>query len=232
MYNLNWIELLMGIVLTNIPAYLIAYYFYRKQKLQKILSKKIISITSLISKNGSTNELDIFYHGEKLNNPNVILIKFINNGNIPIQSSDFVKPIIISFNDINKIISSEITDLTTTQTDSEVIIKPLLINIGEYFIVKIIVDGVLYQTNFNTRIVGIKSISEYKETQPPFFSIVSIILAISISFVYYGLHLITLNLPNIKWINPNLLSYIIFGAYGLIIGILFSFLIYFFKKTN
>lgn len=149
-------------------------YFYQRQR--KTLAYEILSVSPLLTGNELAGRVTInFDNWRVVQNIYILIIKLINSGNIPIISTDFEKPIVITFDRQNEILSAEVTEknpsnldpkLTVTQDGVE--LSPLLLNNGDYIIFKTLLTSCIGDIQVSGRIVGVNNIQKVKEPTFPF----------------------------------------------------------------
>ena len=77
----------------------IAILIFWLQRTRKSLGYEVISNTSLLTiKEELEGKLQILYEKESVNNVQLIVIKLINTGNLPIASNDYELPLRLIFN--------------------------------------------------------------------------------------------------------------------------------------
>lgn len=157
--------IIIGLTLIGILAAIFIPLYLRQTKK---LSYEIMLNTSLIDVNSQVkDEIELYYDNKKVNNPHLIIIRFINDGNQPISVSDFENMIKIIFSEQTKIIQCDSSNsanlkLNYTIESNTITIDPLLINSNENFTFKLIIDGQHSNFRINDRIKGI-NIKKYSE---------------------------------------------------------------------
>lgn len=142
-----------------IPIVLFMIQVKHKSIAFEIVSKSaIIDSTSLIPE-----EIEVFFSGKKLKNLSTVNIRIINAGSIPIKREDFEKNMNIHFGEGAEILRAKVSGSsplnlkpTLTFNEKTAIIKPLLLNPGDFFNVEAFVAGSKLKPTFDTRIVNIK----------------------------------------------------------------------------
>lgn len=98
----------VGAVLAAI-AIVIAVFFYYRQRKRKRLSYQILANTPVLTVDEQIRgKLKVSYEDIPVQNLKLLLLKFINTGNLPIATGDFERPLSISFDSEAKILSSEV----------------------------------------------------------------------------------------------------------------------------
>lgn len=102
-----------------------------------------------------------------------VLIRVRNSGRIPIEVAHFTEPLRLKFAEVVTVISADMVnavpdDLSVRHVigDGEVIIEPLLLNNGDAFEVKVLLEGENPQILVSGRIVGVKEIRKVNSESP------------------------------------------------------------------
>jgi hypothetical protein len=140
----------------------------------KVISYEIVAKTSLvnIAPTSAKNRVRILLDDKPIENAELLLVKIKNTGLLPIKSSDFETPLILSLGTSAKILDSEIYDLSPRNlqvkfsAENETIkINPVLLNSKDSFTVKIIAES-LSKVELSGRIVGVKNIYKFGGSYP------------------------------------------------------------------
>ena len=153
----------------------LAVYFYLRQRQRKSLSYRVLAKTPLFIMDESVKgRLHVTLDGNPVIEPYLVLLKIINDGNTPITSADFEKPLSFSFGGETSIKSREITDSfpKTLRPNLEippkvnvqptrVVIESVLWNPGDSITLKFLLsrfqNGVI---ECDSRIVGVKEVKD------------------------------------------------------------------------
>lgn len=134
----------------------------------KELTCTITDGRSLILKLTSNERFKILYDDQEINNPVITTINIKNTGGTIIESTDFIVPFSVVFDDndvvlsisvnssINQYIAEEILSKSFLQ-GQKMTISDFLLNPGEFFDLDIISDGSIH-LNFDYRLKGISEI--------------------------------------------------------------------------
>ena len=141
----------------------IIYFLTRKKK---VLSYEVLSESSLVSVHDEIKpKLQISYDGNPVENVHLLLLKFINSGNVPITKADFERPITLRLKENSTVLSAvrvkaSPDNLTVSIEVGEQLLsfEPVLMNGGDYFTAKILIGQYSGSFNVDARIVGVKSI--------------------------------------------------------------------------
>lgn len=198
--------------------------FYTLKLSKKQLSWEKIYVSSIIKdEEDIKDDLEISFKGEKVSDVKILAIKIKNTGSKDVTSNDFEKPIKLTLNEganilkydiIDKSINVDIDPDTGINAENNILkIAPFLLNSGEYFTLKLIIDK--YEENnikFSSRIVGINKIHKYiKWNHTPLYVLIFFTF-ISIPFFYFSsqplllesiLFIILISSLFIQWMQQN-----------------------------
>jgi len=185
--NLMWPIIGTIIALVAIFISIILFYFGKKTKR---LSYDIVSNNPiLLKKEDIKGKLEIFFNGKSVEDVYLIVIKLINSGNVPIETDDYEKPIVINFGKNAQILTVEVTEtdpsgisvpIHTHKNKFE--INPVLLNKSDSINFKILVSKFSNSDiTFDGRIVGVKEIRKMTENKAFF-----IVLASGMSVMLFG----------------------------------------------
>lgn len=157
----GWIGAIIGAL-----ALIITIVLYLAARQKKSLRYELISEYPLININDEVKgKLEVLFNGKPVVKLHLLLVKFTNDGRIPITSGDYERPLTICFKQDSNILSAEYVDpspenlLTQIDVNSQnVIIQPLLMNSGDFFTIKILLSEYSGGFNVDTRIVGVKNL--------------------------------------------------------------------------
>ena len=186
----------IGAVLA-VVAIVISFIIYFLQKSKKSLAYTILSETALLSVAKEVEDkIQILFEGVSVKNVHLILLKFSNDGNVPILPSDFDEEITISFDSNAKLLSAEISEkqpysikATLTTQGTQLIISKSLWNSGDSITIKSLVSEFNGEIGVSARIVGIQDIKLSKsELQTSalvlsFFGMILILISFGLSFI-------------------------------------------------
>lgn len=150
---------------------LIAIILILVQRKRKALSYKIISNTPLVKiKEDIKGRLQVLFDEKPVENIYLIIIKFINSGNLPIKSADYESPVNLNFNENVQLLTAEVIDTNPKTLEAsakiertKVLLKPTLLNENDSITIKVLVNQ--FDGNFSVggRIIGVKEIRELTE---------------------------------------------------------------------
>lgn len=204
----------LTMILAFLPPILIWFFL---QKESAALSVSATSETSVISVNSDySSDIEVFYKKKPIAGLFVADIRVKNEGNRPIEKSDFDKPLTIDFN--GEVISpveivSTIPDglpVKVKTAGNSVEIEPLLINPGDIFSIQVkVIDPAQSKLGIKptARIKAIKDIafSPYSKEDNPWYPfvlgvIVSLLVGISLIsgiILFKQFKLVSISLPGI-----------------------------------
>ena len=201
--NPNFINFLVLLATIFIPVYVL-----KRQKLRKVITWQIISISLPIVDVGE-QKLQILYDGKPVNNLRQVVLKISNQGNMPIEATDFENnsPITFYFGKEAEVLNVEILDTAPSNfkaraegafnvSQEKVNLEPLLLNSKDAItfkalVVKLVTDDI----KTSARITGVK---ELVRLTPPIIRSRIIRLGILIVLI------ILLNVNSLAWILINL----------------------------
>jgi hypothetical protein len=147
----------------------IVLYFFQRRK--KTLAYEIISRTAVLSASEEiAGKLQILFQGEAVREVHLLVLRLINNGNVPVTSADYEREISFVFIDCIKILSAEISDTNPSNLSAEIALKdnnirvePILLNPGDSITIKTLISGFKNNIEIDGRIVGVKTIGRRTE---------------------------------------------------------------------
>jgi hypothetical protein len=186
----------IGAVLAAI-AIGIAILLYYRQRRRKRLGYQILANTPVLTVDEEIRgKIKVSYEDIAVRNLQLLLLKFINTGNVPIATVDFERPLSISFGSDAKILSSEViasspSDLSPSisATTQGILVAPLLLNPNDYFTIKALVTERQGGVSVTARIIGVERVVYVKESLikrgAPMFAVgvVSLCLGIVVNWI-------------------------------------------------
>ncbi|MFN7115358.1 MAG: hypothetical protein ACK4TA_01080 [Saprospiraceae bacterium] len=192
--------------IVGIPAIVVstavAVWLFFKQKDIKRLSYIIRANENLLSyKKDLKKDLIILYKNQEIDNLFLLEIEFENMGNTPILKTDFDSNLKIIFRKTTSILSSEIgesfpkkLEISIKQLENQIEILPLLINPGDRFSLKFLLNENLRDVFFDieSRIAGVNKINITPQQKSPtnalLLSLSGIFIVISpLIFIVYSI---------------------------------------------
>jgi hypothetical protein len=163
----------IGVILALI-AIGVSILIYLLQRNRKSLSYEVLSDTPLLTlKEELEGRLQILYEGTPIKNAQLIVIRILNSGNMPIPANDYERPLQFVFGNSAKILSAEVTDkvpdnllANVTVTDHGFELKPTLLNSKDSITVKVLVSDYQKILKADARIIGVKSVQPMNDFPP------------------------------------------------------------------
>ena len=211
----NIFLVLLGVTLTFLVDYL--------TKSEKSMSYEIISKSEIFDlQSDSYLGIQVLVDTTKVKNINSSIIKFSNDGNIPIQKSEFESTINVFFSDSNTILRSDIItkspiDLNPVinYSNNVLSIEPLLLNSNDEFTLRILSEGSNDSIFVSARIVGLTSINRIESNSEEVFSLFGkiwiLIFSLISTLVYTSINTTIKFSPNLRgyrFINKEELAWI------------------------
>jgi hypothetical protein len=163
----EWGTYIVGIMTIAISIWVSIYIFIKQKKSKKLGFITMLNYNMFNIKEIVKEKISITYAGEKAEYLRLIILKIVNNGDLPIIKTDFENEIQIIFNKNSKLIDAEIIqkspeniDLNFKIKSDKILIEPCLINPKDFFIIRAILNSAEDNFFVNSRIAGIEMIKE------------------------------------------------------------------------
>ena len=161
----------VGAVLAAIAIGIPILVYYRQRR-RKRLGYQILANTPVLTVHEQIRgKLKVSYEDIPVQNLQLLLLKFINTGNVPIATADFECPLSITFGSDAKILSSEViasspSDLSPSisATTQGITLASLLLNPNDYFTIKALVSERQGSISVTARIIGVERVIYIKES--------------------------------------------------------------------
>jgi uncharacterized protein YjeT (DUF2065 family) len=142
-----------------------------KQRQRKSLSYQIVSNTPLLSvEEEIKKDLVIRYRGKEVQKVDLVVVRIVNTGNLPIAAKDFDRPITLDLGEGAQILTAEISERKPDELQpsinveqSKIKLEPILLNQGDAITFKMLVTGSTNKIKFDFRIVGVEKIGQLSE---------------------------------------------------------------------
>lgn len=193
--DVNRISAILGFI-----GVVLAIIFYYSSRQKKSLYYEVLSEYPLISIDDEIKgKLQIILDGNPVENVQLLLIKFLNDGKVPIMAADYARPISLKFKDTSDILSAEYVEsmpqnLFTSSPEIKekvVSIDPILMNSGDFFKIKVLVGQYSGTFDVDTRIAGIKQLRRVQKQgftltylNLAFLAVISILVGIVVTYVF------------------------------------------------
>lgn len=159
-------------LLVGVLAIAVAVEVYFLQRKKKSLSFRVVTNTSLLPldeavKSEAKDKLQILFDGKPVQNVHLLELEILNDGNVPIPTSDFERPLTFKLGTVTKIlvepelvrVSGRSLKPTWGSATNSIHIDPLLLNSKDSMIFKFLLDEFDGAIDADTRIVGVKEIT-------------------------------------------------------------------------
>lgn len=164
--NSGWVGAIAGII-----AVIVAVYTYWRTRRKPSLSYEVLAEDPLISIGEEIKgKLQILFNGNPIENVHLLLLKFTNDGNIPIAATDFEQPLTLNLESGSSILSAEYVKATPENlpvslkvNDNAVIFDPILLNPTDSFTSKLLVGQYSGKFHVDARILGVRDIQPSKK---------------------------------------------------------------------
>jgi hypothetical protein len=139
---------------------------YLIQRNRRSLAYDIVTSTQLIGiSNDLADDIQVLFRGVPIPNVWLVVARILNEGNVPVKTADYERPITIVFGETATILQAEVVqakpsnlDLVITQDAHCVTLSPTLLNPMDYVTIKALVSNLETLPIVSARIVGIKKI--------------------------------------------------------------------------
>jgi hypothetical protein len=139
------------------------------QRRSKRLAFEVLSRTQLVGTSGDIPELDVSFRGERVTNVEVIDLRILNTGNLAVSSSDYERPIRVSFGAESSVLTAEVVRVHPTslrmacQPDGDgFVLEPVMLNGGDWVRVRTLVSRA-GKVSADSRILGVSQITPRRE---------------------------------------------------------------------
>lgn len=143
---------------------------FKSTKSLEFHAQYVIDLSNRISGLEKWEQLEIKYQDTKLISPQIVGIKFSNDGDIPIERADFDSVLNVIFDSEVVVIGKkfvsvipESISLNSLIQGNKVVISPTLLNPGDSFTLELLIDGSNSAFKVSSRISGISDVKEKGE---------------------------------------------------------------------
>ena len=164
---------LLGLVATIVLGILgvtVSLIIYYRQRTKKLLSCELLTNSPVVSVTDVMKDrIKITLDGMEVSDIRLVVLRVINDGNLPIQPSQFEGAVLISLGEGTTILSFEVLEkqpenlspyISSQSSDSaNLLIKPLLLNVGDWFTIRLLATGFRSRVAVDARVSGIKQIA-------------------------------------------------------------------------
>jgi hypothetical protein len=157
----GWVEVIVGAL-----ALILSLVIYRLSRKKKSLSYEVLSESPLISISDEIKDsLQVLFNGKPVENIHLLLVKFVNDGNVPVAANDYERPLTLRFKDASTVIFADKIQVTPDNltpsiniSDQNVIVEPIMLNASDSFTIKVLISQYSGKFAVDARVLGIKSI--------------------------------------------------------------------------
>jgi hypothetical protein len=150
---------LLGLALT--------IFIFVRQTQKKSISYEVISSSPIISVlDEFRDNFEIKFKGKLVDSLTLLVIRFLNSGNVPIEERDYSRPLSIDFGDQVELLSVNVMEeiprnlgVTLTHDTRYITVNPLLMNKGDSFTLQVLASKYSF-SSVNGRISGVQRITK------------------------------------------------------------------------
>jgi hypothetical protein len=155
------------VALATIAVTLLVYHYQRERR---ELAFGIFYETRLLSiSHELAGRVQITFDGSSVPNVHLVVLALKNSGNRAILATDFQHPIGVSFGEDARLLSVEVSRQVPSNINANVeiegarfLVHPLLLNPGDFLMVKVLTTGEPSVMRANARVVGIPTLAQIK----------------------------------------------------------------------
>lgn len=167
----QFVGVLVGCTCGLIPILLSIVFFVAQQ--YKSLAYEILAETDLVTvKDELKDKLQILFEKVTVRNVSLLIIKIVNNGSVPIASTDFERPLKLLFKESSRVLDAQTVEVKPDSLrpqlghqENQITLEPLLLNSGDYITIKAVVEQYQSPLEVTARIIGVKSINQILPTE-------------------------------------------------------------------
>jgi hypothetical protein len=142
--------------------------------------------------------------GVPVENGRLLVIGVLNDGNVPIAPTDFERPLTFSLGEADVVVSAEVSKKHPQSLKPEITsgsnfvgIKPLLMNPGDAFLLKLVVDQEKTILQPDVRVIGISDLGNLKERSVSTMRIDIALWGLGAGAIVFSM----LTYPQFKWLS-------------------------------
>lgn len=207
--------------LIAIAALAVSIWVYLRQRQRKRLVIGTVARLPLVAlgRRGIPG-LEVTFEGRRIENATIFIIQVQSVGNTPIIPSDYEAPISFRFGDSARVLNVEIVDprpgdlaVIPTGDGPVVTLSPHLLNPGDEFRVRVLVENPGGGPEARARIAGVQKL----ESQPPLSFAGSILTLVGVALAITVFFSPDPRSSQISEIRPDELPYAIIGVAGMVL---------------
>lgn len=197
------------------------------QRQRKGLSYEFMTNAPVITvKDEDVGDLKLMFQGQQVTKSRLLMVRFSNTGNVPIQPADYETPITLSLAPGGKILSAAITgteppniNIAVTSDSNAVSFSKALLNARDTFICRILVSGYEGEPSITCRVAGVKEITVVRDISSLVWAVISMVGATCAM-----LAVILSPKPGSRYpteLRPDEIPYFVLGVTGLVMMVAF-----------
>jgi|GEM_PF-3591136 len=160
----------VGVITSVILALLgfaLTVFIFIRQTQKKSISYEVISSSPIISVlDEFRDNFEIKFKGKLVDSLTLLVIRFFNSGNVPIEERDYSRPLSIDFGDQVELLSVNVMEeiprnlgVTLSHDTRCITVNPLLMNKGDSFTLQVLASKYSY-SSVSGRISGVQEITK------------------------------------------------------------------------
>jgi preprotein translocase subunit SecG len=147
---------------------LVLTFVYRQRRSRKVLARAL-ETTPVVSVHAeAADKVSLIIDGHEVETAHLLTLKLANLGTLPIQGSDFERPIAINLGPNGSTLDIQVTDVVPPDLKPRIRIEgnliyldPLLLNPGDSLSIKALVQDLTPEATLEARIVGIPRLIDF-----------------------------------------------------------------------
>lgn len=183
----------VGVIL-GLAAIAVSIWVYFAQKPHKrLLVETIVRFPLVRVGPNHIPGLDVTFNGLPVEDASIALVKITNIGNAPLLGSDFEEPLALSFGAQSKVLHAEISSTSPTDipiiavaADCEVLFSRNLLNPGDYYQCRVLVQNSSGAFSIKGRIAGVNKIHRVQRIRLWFPALVLVFVVVLIGLMVFG----------------------------------------------
>jgi hypothetical protein len=153
-------------VLLALAAIVLSVWIYLRQKQQRrIAYQRLAGVNVVTVKEHMAGRVTVLFDGTPVKSMHVVTMHIWNSGSLPIVASDFIEPLSLSIEAGARLLSADIVGANppelhpTVRIDEHAaVVEPLLLNPGDSFVVKLLIQDGNERVLPTGRIIGVRTI--------------------------------------------------------------------------
>lgn len=163
----------IGALVGTIALVVTVVIFFRSTNRKSLSVEKISNTLLLAVDMAKAQRLQILFDGHQVSEPRLVILRFVNDGNAPVESRDFEMPIAVSFDKSCVVLEANVIDrvpdsikpVIEVVDQSKLAVFPLLLNPDDSFTIQALVAGSRrIEIKVDSRISGVKEITDLHQS--------------------------------------------------------------------